>query len=198
MGCERIDNKILYMNFEEGSESATQDLMSSEEIRSRDMPDEVFPELADHHKTILIPVIQTMKDYILLHYRHGIAVELCRQIVDGEVTTGYDIDDIQVIPQIKTCRFRHMSFWRASASSIIANIDVGIDLLLKDGVINDTVNATFRVALHIDMDEGEILECDIYGESEPKPERDLWLLTDYLVPILRKDEIERGAEALLE
>ena len=170
----------------------------SEDIRLGDTPGEVFPELVDHHKTILVPTIQTMKDYILLHYRHGIAAELCHQIVGNEVATGYDIDDIQVIPQIKTCHFRRMSFWRASVSSIIADIDLGIDLLLKDGVIDDTVKASFRVALHIDMDEGEILDCSIYSESDSRQERDLWLLSDYLVPILRKDEIESGAEALLE
>jgi transcriptional regulator with XRE-family HTH domain len=138
-----------------------------------------------------------MKDYILLHYKRGIAQELCRQIADGEVATGYDIDDIQVVPQVNTCRLRNMSFWRASPSSVIADIDVGIDLLLKDGVIDDTVKASFRVALHIDMDAGEILEISIYGESDVKPARDMWLLDDYLVPILRKDEIEAAAEELL-
>lgn len=175
-----------------------EDATSSEEIYLRDMPGEVFPERIGRRKTILVPVIQTMKDYILLHYKHGIAAELCRQIMDGEVSTGYDVDDIQVVPQLKTCRFRHMTFWRESVSSIIADIDAGIDLLLKDGVIDDTVKASFWVALHIDMDEGEILECDIYCESDIRPERDLWMLSDYLVPILRKDEIEAGAEELLE
>jgi hypothetical protein len=203
MGRGRTDNNIRFPDPENDSGlaacAATPGGDSiSEDIRSREMPGEIFPVLADHHKTILVPVIQTMKDYILLHYKHGIAAELWRQIVGGEVTTGYDIDDILVIPLPKTCRFRHMTFWWASKSSIIADIDVGIDLLLQDGIIDDTVNAAFRATLHIDMDEGEILECNICGESEPKPERDLWLLSDYLVPILRKDEIEAGAEALLE
>lgn len=30
------------------------------------------------------------------------------------------------------------------------------------------------------------------------PKRDMWMLSDYLVPMLRKDEIEAGAEELLE
>lgn len=198
MERSRIDNKVLYMDLGEAGEPEASLPMSSEEYHLRNMTGEALPALTDRQKTVLVPVIQTMKEYILLHDRQGIAAELCRQIVEGEVTTGYDLDDIQVIPQANTCRFRHMSFWRASASSILADIDVGIDLLLQDGVIDDTVKADFRVTLHIDMDEGEILECDIYGESEPKPERDLWLLSDYLVPILRKDEIETAAEELLE
>lgn len=152
----------------------------------------------DNRKTVLVPMVQTMKEYILLHYQRGIAAELCRQIMEGEVATGYDFDDIQVIPQANTCRLRKMSFWRASASAVIADIDVGIDLLLKDGVIDDTVKASFRVAVHIDMDEGEIYECIVYNESETRPERDMWMLDDYLVPILRKDEIEAGTEELLE
>ena len=143
-------------------------------------------------------MVQTMKDYIVLHYQRGIAAELCRQIVEGEVATGYDLDDIQVIPQVKTCRLRKMSFWRASASAVIADIDAGIDLFLKDGIIDDTVKASFRVALHIDMEEGEILDCSIYGDSEIRPKRDMWMLDDYLVPILRKEEIEVAAEDLLE
>lgn len=98
-------------------------------------------------------MVQTMKDYILLHYKRGIASELCRQIMDGEVATGYDIDGIQVIPQANTCRLRKMSFWRKSTSAIIADIVVGIDLFLQDGVIDDTVKASFRVTLHIDVEE---------------------------------------------
>ena len=148
----------------------------------------------DRRKTVLVPVVQTMKNYILLHYHRGIAADLCRQIMEGEVATGYDLDDIQVIPQANTCRLRKMSFWRASASAVIADIDAGIDLLLKDGVIDDTVRASFRVVLHIDMEEGEILDCSIYSESEIRPERDMWALDDYLVPILRKEEIEVAAE----
>lgn len=169
-----------------------------EAIPPLDLAKEALLHLLERRKTVLVPLVQTMKDYILLHYRRGVASELCRQIVDGEVSTGYAVDDIQVIPQIKTCRFRHMTFWRASESAIIADIDVGIDLLLQDGVIDDTVKAFFRVAMHIDMDAGEILECDIYGESDSKPDREMWPLSDYLVPILQKDAIEAGAEALLE
>ena len=159
---------------------------------------EIMVPIPDRRKTVLVPMVQTMKDYILLHYQRGIAAELCRQIMEGEVATGYDIDDIQVIPQANTCRLRKMSFWRASTSAVIADIDVRIDLLLKDGVIDDTVKASFRVALHIDMDEGEILDCNIYSESDNRPARDIWALDDYLVPFLRKDEIEAGAEALME
>ena len=176
----------------------SEDATESENSQSHDMPEEAFPELIDSRKTILIPMVQTMKDYILLHYKRGIAVELCRQIMDGEVASGYDIGDIQVIPLAKTCRLRKMSFWRKSTSVIIADIDVGIDLFLKDGVIDDTVKASFRVTLHIDMDESNVLECNIYSESDIMPERDMWMLSDYLVPILRKDEIEAGAEELLE
>lgn len=50
--------------------------------------------ILDSRKTVLVPMVQTMKDYILLHYQRGIAAELCRQIMEGEVATGYDIDDI--------------------------------------------------------------------------------------------------------
>ena len=141
-----------------------EDATESEGIYRHDMPEEAFPELVDGLKTILIPMVQTIKDYILLHYKRGIAAELCWEFMDGEVATGYDIDIIQVIPQANTCHFHKMSFWRKSNSSIIADIDVGIGLFLKDGVIHDTVKATFRVMLHIDMNEGEILECNIYNE----------------------------------
>ena len=175
-----------------------QDAMESEDSQRQDIPEDAFPELIDSRMTILIPMVQTMNDYILMHYKNGIAAELCRQIIDGEVATGYDIDDIQVIPLAKTCRLRKMSFWRKSTSVLIADIDVGIDLFLKDGVIDDTVKASFRVTLNIDMDEGEIFECNIYGESDIMPKRDMWMLSDYMVPILRKDEIEAGAEELLE
>ena len=198
--CGHTYRNILLLNrdhHDDLTENASM-LEDATETYRHDLPDEAFPELIDGRKTILIPMVQTMKDYILLHYKRGIAAELCRQIMDGEVATGYDIDDIQVIPLAKTCRLRKMSFWRKSTSVIIADIDVGIDLFLKDGVIDDTVKASFRVTLHIDMDEGVILECYIYGESDIMPERDMWLLSDYLVPILRKDEIESGAEELLE
>jgi len=182
---------LYHDQFEDSEEFAPMldDDAVSEDAQRSDLPEDAVPEHLEQRqrKTILIPLVQTMKDYIQLHYKRGIAAELCRQIVECEVATGYDIDDIQVVPQAETCRLRKMAFWRASTSVVIADIDVGIDLLLKDGVIDDTVKASFRVALHIDMEEGEVLGCDIYGESDDLPERDMWLLSNYLVPILRKD-----------
>lgn len=124
----RIDNNIRFFDPENDTGLAAYAAIpegnpGSEDAYSREMPGEAIPALTDRRKTILVPVIQTMKDYILLHYRYGIAAELCRQIADGEVVTGYDIDDIQVIPLPKTCLFRHMTFWRASASAMLGDND---------------------------------------------------------------------------
>lgn len=165
------DKNILLLNQDHYSEfieyaPMLEEAPESKISQSHEVPEETFPELVVGRKTILIPLVQTMKDYILLHYKRGIATELCRQIIDGEVGTGYDIDDIQVIPQASTCQLHKMLFWRKSSTAIIADIDVGIDLFLKDGVVDDTVKASFHVTLNIDMDEGEILECNIYLSPE--------------------------------
>ena len=40
--------------------------------------------------------------------------------------------------------------------------------------------------------------CGECGYLIDKPERPYWMLSEYLVPILRKDEIEDGAECLLQ
>lgn len=49
----------------------------------------------------------------------------------------------------------------------------------------------------VDMRKGMKFGYGECGFLKDKPERDLWLLSSYLVPILRKDEVEQGAEELL-
>ncbi len=65
----------------------SEDATESEVSQRYYMPEEAFPELIDDRKTILIPMVQSMKDHILLHYKRGIAAKLCREIMDGEVAT---------------------------------------------------------------------------------------------------------------
>lgn len=47
------------------------------------------------------------------------------------------------------------------------------------------------------MRSGMSFTCGESGLLENKPQRDFWMLSAYLVPVLRKDEIEKGAEDLL-
>lgn len=47
------------------------------------------------------------------------------------------------------------------------------------------------------MRSGMSFTCGESGLLADKPQRDYWMLSNYLVPILRKDEVEKGAEELL-
>lgn len=86
-----------------------------------------------------------------------------------------------------------MNFWRVDKYTALADITVKIDVFDGDDI--DTLS--LYVEMWIDMEKGMEFRMGDCGCLDQLPERDYWKLSNYLIPILRKDEIEAGGEELL-
>ena len=159
-----------------------------------EFPSNVF-DITDNKETALIPQVQSMREYILLHYKRAIIDELCRRISNEYAT---EMMDAPVSAIEDTGRILHMEFWRESFISLIAEVRLSIDLMTRDEIVSQE----YIMEIYFDMEEGIAYRYGTirpYNRSlttEPLP-NNRWLLSEYLIPILRKDEIEEGAEALL-
>lgn len=144
-------------------------------------------------KTITVPRVQSMQDYILKHHKRLILGEINRQIAGGTLKEIAEICGGTVTLRAGDCHFGEMSFWRRDTHTLL--VDVVISAYVS---VNNVVQVyDLYCELWVDMHTGMGFTCGECGYLQDKPERDMWMLSSYLVPILRKDEVEQGAEELL-
>lgn len=144
-------------------------------------------------KTVVVPRIQSMKNYILKHHKRMILSELNRQIDGGTLQEIQATAKGCVTLNAQNCTFPDMNFWRYDTYTLLAEVLVCVNIEI-DGILQ-----TYDLYCELIVDMRKSMKFG-YGECgflKDKPERDLWLLSSYLVPILRKDEMEQGAEELL-
>ncbi len=144
-------------------------------------------------KTVVVPRIQSMKNYILKHHKRMILSELNRQIDGGTLQEIQEIAKERVTLNTQNCAFPDMNFWRYDTYTLLAEVLVCVNIEI-DGMLQ---TYDLYCELIVDMRKGMKFGYGECGFLKDKPERDLWLLSSYLVPILRKDEVEQGAEELL-
>ncbi len=138
-------------------------------------------------------VFQSMQTYILRHYKRKILAEISRQMEGGTLRTLTEAADHPRRLRAAQCRFGEMSFWRVNAHTVLADVPVSIGMPEGENKRIFEINCE----LWLDMEKGPELtfgECALQAE---KTDRNGWMLSQYLVPILRRDEVEQGAEALL-
>lgn len=145
------------------------------------------------NKTVTVPRVQSMQDYILKHHKRLILGEINRQIAGGTLKEITEECGGAVILRAGDCHFGDMSFWRHDTYTLL--VDVVISAYVSG---NSTVQVyDLYCELWVDMHAGMVFTCGECGYLQDKPERNMWMLSSYLVPILRKDEVEQGAEELL-
>lgn len=144
-------------------------------------------------KTVTVPRVQSMQDYILKHHKRLILSEINRQIAGGTLKGITEECGGAVILRAGDCHFGDMSFWRHDTYTLL--VVVVISAYVSG---NSTVQVyDLYCELWVDMHAGMVFTCGECGYLQDKPERNMWMLSSYLVPILRKDEVEQGAEELL-
>lgn len=156
------------------------------------------PEKPRKPKTILVPKVQNMDDYLMKHYKNYIIQELNKRLVDGELTeiVGVPVKSEHIIPD--ECCFRRFSYWRLNQCDFLIDIELRVELRVETPAGVDTDFYSFYVELWFSFCEDEE-ECEFerIGLLESKPEHEgEWKLDKYLVPILRRDEIDEYAEEI--
>lgn len=158
----------------------------------QDEPQEVgdFPA-KKNTRTVLVPQIQSMKEYILKHHKKMIFQTINRYIASGDLSVVDGMQEDQPVFSTGNCTIGEMNFWRTSKYTALA--DIIVMPVMPNG---DTINPLY-VELWINMSKGMQFSTGECGWLHNLPERPYWKLSNYLLPILRKDEIEIGAEQLL-
>ena len=144
-------------------------------------------------KTVPVPQIQSMKAYILKHHRQMIFDALNESIRAGALEMPADVDGGEIVLSAANCTFGAMNFWRYDKYTALAEVIVYPEICTDSGC----VPCPLYVELWIDMESGMEFWTAACGYLRDMPERRHWRLSDYMIPILRKDEIEEGAEELL-
>lgn len=144
-------------------------------------------------KTVTVPRVQSMQDYILKHHKRLILGEINRQIADGTLKGIAEECGNAVILRAGDCHFGDMSFWRHVTYTLLVDVIISAYVSIK----NAAQVYDLYCELWVDMHSGMVFSCGECGYLQDKPERNMWMLSSYLVPILRKDEVEQGAEELL-
>ena len=160
----------------------------------QDEPHEVDAVYARKNtKTVLVPQIQSMKDYILKHCKRLIFRALNQGIQDGVLDLPLDMDWGKVTLSAANCTIGEMSFWRYDKYTALADVIVQPEICTEDSF----ASCPLYVELWINMKSGMEFYTGECGHLKDLPERPYWRLSNYMIPILRKDEIESGAEELL-
>ena len=144
-------------------------------------------------KTVLVPQIQSMKEYILKHCKRIIFRALNQSIQSGGLDLPFDLDGGALTLSAANCSIGNMSFWRYDKYNALADIVVMPEICTADGL----ASYPLYVELWINMKAGMEFCAGECSHLKELPERPYWRLSNYLIPILRKDEIEAGAEELL-
>ena len=160
---------------------------------------EVVEEEAVEEKVIYVPKVQDMDTYLIRHYKDYLMTNLNTMLDNGRISEvlGHEVASEQILPG--ECNFRRFDYWRLNQTDLLIDIDLRIELQVKTEAEVDTDFPWFSLTLWFSFaaDE-EICEIEDFCLLEDRPERkDDWKLDKYLVPVIRRDEIESGAENLL-
>lgn len=160
----------------------------------QDEPNDAGGIRAERNKnTVLVPQIQSMKEYILKHHKRLIFETLNRSIRTGAIDLPADADNGKVLLSASNCTIGEMNFWRYDKYTALADVIVKPEIFTSE----DIVSCPLYVELWIDMKTGMEFYAGECGLLSLLPERPYRRLDSYLIPILRKDEIESGSEELL-
>ena len=149
-------------------------------------------------RTVMVPKVQNMDNYLIKHYKNYIIQELNQRLADGEITeiVGVPVKSERILPA--ECCFRRFSYWRLNQCDFLIDIELRMELRIETAAGIDTEFFSFYVELWFSFcDDNEECAFDRFGLLEDMPEHDgAWKLDKYLVPILRQDEIDEYAEEI--
>ena len=147
-----------------------------------------------------VPKVQNMDDYLIKHYKAYIIQELNQRLVDGKIEEiiGVPVKSERILPG--ECCFQRFNYWRINHCDLWVDIDLRLELKILTDAGIDTDFYWFYVELWFSFADDEEECCfDCIGKLSDKPEHEEnWKLDKYLVPVLRRDEIDKYSEAMWE
>lgn len=154
---------------------------------------EVEATQSTKRKSLIVPKVQSMQEYILKHHKRLILAEINRQLSGGTLHKIAEQLNSNMRLSSSNCEFREMCFWRYNTYTLLADVHIDIHMATEC----QSHAFSLYCELWVDMSTKMSFTCGECGLLDEKPIRNMWMLSNYLVPILRKDEVEKGAETLL-
>ena len=178
------------------------DWIEEEENASADPVAEMLRTRADEARcpvqTWLVPVVDDIGRCVKNRFFSRILQEMNEKLVNGDLSLllGCPVISERIAP--RDLEIGEITCWRLNRTDFLADIDLTLDLTAEqDG---KDVPGRFGICLSLWFctDEGLDFEVQEMHRSAERPDRSFWKLDRHLVPILRDDEIETGADRLWE
>ena len=149
-------------------------------------------------QTWLMPVVDDMDRCIRDRFFPRILQEMNTRLADGELSLllGRTVVSERIMP--RDLEIGGVSCWRLNRTDFLADIDLTADLATEEEGRDLPGRFSFCLSLWFCTEEGFSFEVQELHRAQDKPDRSFWKLDRFLVPILREDEIEAGAERLWE
>ena len=147
-------------------------------------------------QTWLVPVVDDMDRCIRERFLPRILQELNRRLADGDLSLllGRAVVSEQILH--RDLEISAVTCWRLNRTDFLADIDLTLALTTEQDGRDVPGHFGFCLSLWFCTEEGFSFEVQELHLASGKPDRSFWKLDRFLVPILREDEIEAGAENL--
>ena len=149
-------------------------------------------------KTWLVPVADDIRVCIRDKFFPRILQEMNLRLVNGDLSALLGVPVVSEKIALGNLEMGNITCWRLNRTDFLADVDLDTDLTVeKEG---RDVCARFRLCLSLwfTTEEGFDFEVQEMHRAEDRPDRSFWKLDRFLVPVLREDEIEAGADRLWE
>lgn len=149
-------------------------------------------------KTWLVPVVEDMDSCIRERFFPRILQEMNDRLVRGDLSQllGQPVVSGRIRP--RDLEITDLAYWRLNRTDFLADLDLSVSLTADQGGRDVPGRFGLCLSLWFCTEEGFSFEVQELHRKEDKPERSFWKLDRYLVPVIRDDEIETGADRLWE
>ena len=186
---EEIRNAIFNEQVDESEQP------NREDYSNGFVPDEVSALLEEGKKKVIVPELVSMTKYLFANYRLVMYSHLNRCLRNGKLRsmTGFPFQDKVINRDV--CRFSHVTYWRIDRYDFIADVDVELNLHTCVGLRKWNGYLTLWFDLNTSEDK---IYCHIeeIGSDGERPDRDLIMLSPYLVPYFNSRQMDDAAEMI--
>lgn len=158
------------------------------------LPEEVFPVFKDK-KSLIVPRLQSMKNYISFHYKRSLVRRLCAWVDAGGLETQPGISAQVIRESVTLC---HMDFWRTNRTGLTADVVMKADVLFTINGQQARRTGKFVSVMSFDMTEG--ITCignELFLFKNRPSHEDQWQLSEHLIPVMNKKSVDENAQRLL-
>ncbi len=178
------------------------DCWMDEENAAEDPVAELLRTRADEARcpvqTWLVPVVDDINKCIKTKFVSRILQEMNEKLVSGDLSLLLGCAVVSERITLQDLEIGDITCWRLNRTDFLADVDLTLDLTTEQE--GRDVSGRFGICLSLWFctEEGFSYEVQEIHRSSDKPDRSFWKLDRHLVPILRDDEIEAGADRLRE